>query len=55
MNLNLDEIRKALVPIGTVATLGVLASFGVAESMSVGDVVTMALTAIGVYIVPNKK
>lgn len=49
------QIRKALVPVGVTAVLGVLAYAGVNEDMTVGEAVTLLVTGALVYIIPNKK
>lgn len=50
----LSPIRKALVPAAVAAVLALLAWLGVEESMSVKDAVTLLITALLVYFIPNE-
>lgn len=56
----LPYIRKALVPIGVTAILGILSHvFGITTDMTVEDAVNVIVLAVvsafGVWLVPNKK
>ena len=51
----LSQIRKAIVPLLVTGALAVLAMVGVTEDMTVGEAVTLLITSLLVWIVPNKK
>ena len=50
----LAPIRKALVPAAVAAVLALLAYLGVEESISVKEAVTLLITAVLVYFIPNE-
>ncbi len=52
---SLSEIRKALVPAGIALVLALIGSFGITEEMTVGEAVSFAVTAVLVFLIPNKK
>lgn len=52
--MNLKAIRKALVPTGVAVVLAGLAYFGVAKDMSVQQAVTLVVTSVLVYLIPNE-
>lgn len=49
----LSTIRKALVPVAVTGVLAVLAYLGVGGDVTVKEAVTLLVTAVAVYIVPN--
>ena len=51
----LSTIRKAIVPLIVAGVLALLGNLGITGSMSVEQVVTFVVTAVAVYLVPNKK
>lgn len=51
----LAEIRKALVPVGVSVMMSLLAIFGLREDMTLLEAVTYSVTAILVYLIPNKR
>lgn len=52
--MNIAPIRKALVPVGVMAILSVLAVVGITEQMTVEDAVTLLVTSGFVWLIPNK-
>lgn len=48
-------IRKALVPVGVMLTIGILASVGIAEDMTVGEAVEYLVLSGLVWAIPNRK
>ena len=53
--MNLFKYNKAYVPAGVALLLLVLNQFGISKEMSVEDVLTLLVTSVAVYFVPNKK
>lgn len=51
--MKLKRIRKALVPVGVSGILSVLAVFGIYEGMTVGELVSLAVTSFFVWLVRN--
>jgi len=48
------SIRKALVPVVIGAVITALGYLGISEDITVGEAVTLLVTAAFVYLVPNK-
>lgn len=55
MNFDLATIRKALVPVGVGLALTLFGTIGVTQDMTVSDALTFLVTAVIVYLTPNKK
>lgn len=53
--MQISQYRKALVPVGVGVVLAALATFGLMGDMTVKDAVTLLITSICVYLVPNSK
>lgn len=51
---DLSQYNKALVPVGVTLLLTVLGALGVTGDMRVEDAATLLLTALGVFLIPNK-
>lgn len=52
--MNLKAIRKAIVPVAVAAAMAGLAYFGVTKDMSVQEAVTLLVTSVLVYLIPNE-
>lgn len=52
--MNLKTIRKALVPVGVAGVLSGLAYLGIAKDMTVQQAVTLLVTSVLVYLIPNE-
>lgn len=52
--MNLKAIRKALVPVGVAAVLFLLGKVGVVETPELVEQITLVLTAVLVYLIPNE-
>lgn len=50
----LAPVRKAIVPAAVAAVLAALAWLGVDESVTVKEAVTLLITAVLVYFIPNE-
>lgn len=53
--MNPATYAKALVPFAVGGVLVVLAGLGITEGMTVKEALTLALTSLVVWLVPNKK
>lgn len=51
--MGLSSIRKALVPVGVAIALWVLSLVGVVETSTLVEQVTLVVTAVLVYFIPN--
>lgn len=51
--MTLASIRKALVPVAIAGTLWVLSNLGVVETPQLAEQVTLVVTAVLVYLIPN--
>lgn len=51
--MTLASIRKAIVPVAVATALFVLGKIGVAETPALAEQVTLVITAILVYLIPN--
>lgn len=52
--MNLKAIRKAIVPVAVAIVLTLLGKIGVTESPELVEQVTLVLTAVLVYFIPNE-
>lgn len=53
--MDLSLYRKALIPVAMTVILGILSGLNITPDMTVQDAITLLLTAVLVYFVPNKK
>ena len=53
--MDFQKYNKALVPVGVLAVLTVLAQVGIKEDMSIKEALSFLVTAGLVYFIPNKK
>lgn len=52
--MNLKAIRKAIVPVAIAAALWLLAKIGLTQTPELAEQVTLIITAILVYLIPNE-